>query len=215
MISLLVVEDHALVREGLVQTLHHLDGEVAIYEAADSDSANLLLEQRQGFDLMLLDLGLPGLDGLSYLATLRKRYPDLPVVILSAYDDSHTVNKAMKCGAAGFVPKAYSSDRLLAALREVLAGRVVVPELFHGTSEICDPRAPAGAQAEPSDFGLTGRQAEVLGLMARGKSNRDIAALLGLTEGTVKIHMTAIFRALGVSSRTQAMVVVAQQGIRV
>ena len=102
MISLLVVEDHALVREGLVQTLHHLDGEVAIYEAADSDSANLLLERQQGFDLMLLDLGLPGLDGLSYLATLRKRYPDLPVVILSAYDDSHTVNKAMRCGGGGF-----------------------------------------------------------------------------------------------------------------
>lgn len=214
MVSLLVVEDHALVREGIVQTLRRLESGVSVVETADCDAASALLEKGQVFDLMLLDLGLPGLDGLTFLGTLRKRYPDMPIVILSAYDDPHTVNKAMKAGAAGFIPKTCSSERLLAALRDILAGRVFSPELFPGASAVASPFAPMGGDAEPSEFGLTERQAEVLGLMARGKSNRDIAEVLGLSEGTVKIHITAIFKALGVSSRTQAMVVIAQQGIR-
>ena len=212
MIKLLVVEDHALVREGLVQTLRQLEAGVRVFEVADSNEANTLLEDGQEFDLMLLDLGLPGLDGMSYLSSLRKRFPEMPVVILSAYDDVHTVSKAMKFGAAGFVPKAYSSDRLLDALREVLAGRVFTPDVLSASSN--SSREPIGGYADPAEFGLTARQAEVLGLMARGKSNRQIAELLGLSEGTVKIHLTAIFKVLGVSSRTQAMVVIARQGIK-
>lgn len=214
MLTLLVVEDHVLVREGLVQTLRHLEAGVLVFEAADSDGANALLEQGQIFDLMLLDLGLPGLDGLSFLGTLRKRFPAMPVVILSAYDDAHTVSKALKSGAAGFVPKSYSSDQLLEALREVLEGRIYTPGRVSAAAALTSPKVPIGGYSEPSEFGLTERQAEVLGLMASGRSNRDIAGLLGLSEGTVKIHMTAVFKALGVSSRTQAMVVIARQGIR-
>lgn len=214
MLTLLVVEDHALVREGLVQTLRQLESAVIVYEAADSDGANAMLAQGVAVDLMVLDLGLPGVDGLSYLVALRQRYPDIPVVILSAYDDAHTVGRAMKCGAAGFVSKTYSSERLLTALREVLDGRIFKPDLLPAASPAISPRVANGGLAEPSEFGLTERQAEVLGLMASGKSNREIAGLLGLSEGTVKIHLTAIFKALGVTSRTQAMVVVARNGIR-
>lgn len=214
MLSLLVVEDHALVREGLVQTLRQLDSSVTVHEAADSDAASALLESGLSVDLMVLDLGLPGIDGLSYLVSLRQNHPEIPVVILSAYDDAHTVGRAMKCGAAGFVSKTYSSERLLAALREVLDGRVFKPDLLPAASPAVSPRVSMGGSAEPAEFGLTERQAEVLGLMASGKSNREIAALLGLSEGTVKIHLTAIFKALGVTSRTQAMVVVARNGIR-
>jgi DNA-binding NarL/FixJ family response regulator len=214
MVKLLVVEDHALVREGLVQTLRQLETDVDILAVADSDGASALLEQGQDFDLILLDLGLPGVDGFSCLRAFRQRYPAIPVVILSAYDDAPTVNKAMKCGAASFVPKTYSSDRLLAVLREVLAGRVFPPDLVSASLAAISPHASNGKDATPSDFGLTERQAEVLGLMASGKSNRDIAGQLGLSEGTVKIHVTAIFKALGVSSRTQAMVAVARHGIR-
>ena len=214
MLKLLVVEDHALVREGLVQTLRQLEDNVEILAAADCDGASVLLEQGHIFDLILLDLGLPGIDGFSCLRTFRHHYPSMPVVILSAYDDAYTVNKAMKCGAASFVPKAYSSDRLLAALREVLTGRVFPPDLLPATFVAISPHNVNGGEVEPSDFGLSERQAEVLGLMACGKSNRDIAGLLGLSEGTVKIHLTAIFKALGVSSRTQAMVVIARHGIR-
>lgn len=213
MFKLLVVEDHALVREGLVQTLRQLDAGVTVFEAADCDAASQLLQGAGAFDLMLLDLGLPGLDGLSYLSTLRRRYPAMPVVILSAFDDANTVNRAMKSGAAGFVPKTYSSDRLLDALREVLAGAVFAPD-GGVTSPVSVPRATLGGKVDPAKIGLTERQREVLRLMSRGKSNRDIAGLLGLSEGTVKVHLTAIFKALGVSSRTQALVAITQQGIR-
>lgn len=214
MIKLLVIEDHALVREGLVQTLKQLDA-VEISEVADFDGANTLLDQGHVFDLVLLDLGLPGVDGLTCLKSFRLRYPSMPVVILSAYDDAHTINKAMKGGAAGFVSKAYSSDRLLTVLREVLSGNVLSPDVSQKKAFVASHHLPTGeGDADPSDFGLTDRQAEVLGLMVRGKSNRDIAGLLGLSEGTVKIHLTAIFKRLGVSSRTQAMIVVARRGIR-
>ncbi len=217
MVKLLVVEDHALVREGLVQTLRQLDTSVVeVVDVADFEGANALLVQGHLFDLMLLDLGLPGIDGLTCLKSFRQRYPLMPVVILSAYDDSRTVNKTMKCEAAGFVSKSYSSERLLEVLREVLAGHVSSPEVSSNKSFVATPISPISEEGDvdPADFGLTERQAEVLGLMVRGKSNRDIAALLGLSEGTVKIHLTAIFKALGVSSRTQAMVVVARRGIR-
>jgi DNA-binding NarL/FixJ family response regulator len=215
MTKLIVVEDHALVREGLVQTLRQIEDGVEIFAVADCIGANSLLEQEEHrFDLMVLDLGLPGVDGLSCLRTFRQQYSAMPVVILSAYDDPNTVNKAMRLGAAAFVPKAYSGDRLLAVLRDVLAGGVVSPDFLSADSAAVSRHKPVGAHTKPSDFGLSKRQAEVLGLMARGKSNRDIASILGLTEGTVKIHLTAIFKVLGVSSRTQAMVVVARRGIR-
>lgn len=213
MAKLLVIEDHALVREGLVQTLQQLDPRPEVLDAADFDGACVLLA-RQEFDLVVLDLGLPGLDGLSCLRTFRRNYPAMPVVILSAYDDARTVRKAMQCGAAGFVSKAYSSEQLLAVLREVLAGRACPPPQRQSARLARSPNLPIGGDTEPSDIGLTPRQAEVLGLMASGKSNREIAGLLGLSEGTVKIHLTAIFKALGVSSRTQAMVAVAERGIR-
>lgn len=214
MAKLIIVEDHALVREGLIQILRQIDEGVEIFAVSDCLGASALLEQESGFDLMLLDLGLPGPDGLSGLRTFREQYPAMPVVILSAHDDANTVSKAAKLGAAAFVSKTYSSDRLLAVLRDVLAGRVVPPDTANGNSSSTSRQKPVGASTKPSDFGLSKRQAEVLGLMARGKSNRDIAALLGLTEGTVKIHLTSIFKVLGVSSRTQAMVVVARRGIR-
>lgn len=215
MLKLLVVEDHALVREGLVQTLRQLEDEVVIHEAADCEAAGVLLEREDDFDLVLLDLGLPGVDGLSCLGIFRQRYPAIPVVIVSAYDDAHTVNRALRNGASGFVPKAYSSDRLIAALREVLDGRIFTPEQMMPVNLGADlPHARIGGDADPSEFGLTERQSEVLALMTRGKSNRDIAEQLGLSEGTVKIHITAIFKALGVASRTQALVAVARYGIK-
>lgn len=216
MLKLLVIEDHALVREGLVQVLRQLDKEVQVFEAGECDSALALLEAEREFDLVLLDIALPGIDGLACLNIFRTRFPATPVVLVSAYDDAHTVNRALKHGASGFIPKAYSTERLLAAIRQVLAGNIHTPEQLMPVNLAPDlAPAPAIQEAPASEFGLTERQAEVLGLMSKGKSNRDIATLLGLSEGTVKIHITAIFKALGVNSRTQALVAVARLGIRV
>lgn len=215
MLKLLVIEDHALVREGLVQTLHQLDADVTVREAADCESGCAILAEADDFDLVMLDLALPGIDGLTCLNLLRQRYPALPVVIVSAYDDAHTVNRALKAGAAGFVPKAYSGENLLNALRSVLDGVIYVPETTLPNQSSAAIAAPlAGKGVSPAEVGLTDRQADVLALMVKGQSNREIAELLGLSEGTVKIHITAIFKALGVSSRTQALVAVTKHDIR-
>jgi DNA-binding NarL/FixJ family response regulator len=215
MIKLLVVEDHVLVREGLVQVLRQLEKDVTLFEAGNCDTGLAIIDREPDLDLVLLDLALPGLDGLAGLSLFRSRHPSVPVVIVSAYDDSHTVNRAMKHGASGFVPKAYPSDKLLAALRDVLAGNIHVPEQLIPANLGSDlPPIPLSKDASPAEFGLTDRQAEVLSLISKGKSNRDIAVELGLSEGTVKIHITAIFKALGVSSRTQALVAVARHSIR-
>ncbi len=216
MLNLLVIEDHALVREGLVRVLRQLEAEVTVFEAGDCHSALAVLEKETDLDLVLLDIALPGLDGLACLDLFRSRFPAVPVVVVSAYDDAHTVNRALKHGALGFIPKAYSTEKLVAAVRQVLGGSIHKPEQTMPVNLGAElAPTPAVQEAPASEFGLTERQAEVLGLMTKGKSNRDIANLLGLSEGTVKIHITAIFKALGVSSRTQALVAVSRLGIKV
>lgn len=214
MLKLLVIEDHALVREGLVNVVRQLDDVVEVFEAGECGAGLALAQCHPDLDLALLDLALPGAEGMSCLVLFRERFPALPVVIVSAYDDPHTVGRALKVGASGFVPKSYSSGALLVALRLVLEGQIFTPSPAPVLRPLVEaPPGQVGKDAAPADYGLTERQAEVLGLMVRGKSNRDIAQILGLSEGTVKIHITAIFKALGVSSRTQAMVTASRYGI--
>lgn len=214
MLSILLVEDHALVREGMAQILRQLDDRVELHEAADGDQAAQVLERVRDLDLVMLDLALPGVDGLTWLQTQRKRFPALPMVVVSAYDDSPTVKRAMKAGAAGFVSKAAPADQLLDALRRVLDGEVVDPVGARAVALGPDVPAEATITSRAHDFGLSPRQADVLNLMAKGRSNREIAQILGLTEGTVKIHATAIYKALGVSSRTQALLAVSRKKVK-
>ena len=202
---ILVIEDHALVREGLLlalKALEEADTAVETLGARDADAATQLLEKNDDFDLALLDLMLPGTGGLAFLGVMRKRFPYVPVVILSALDDADTVMKAMRQGASGFVSKASPTDVLLGALREVLAGEIWLPPEYR---EMTGKRRRAKTVAER--YGLTKSQARVLELLAEGKTNRDIADMLGVTEGTVKIHVSAIFKALGVNNRSQALLV--------
>lgn len=202
---ILVIEDHALVREGLLlalKALEEADATAEIIGARDADEATQLLEANDDFDLALLDLMLPGTGGLAFLGVMRKRFPHVPVVILSALDDADTVLKAIRGGAAGFVSKASPTDVLLGALREVLAGEIWLPPEYR---ELTGKRKRAKTVAER--YGLTKSQARVLELLAEGKTNRDIAEMLGVTEGTVKIHVSAIFKSLGVNNRSQALLV--------
>jgi DNA-binding NarL/FixJ family response regulator len=204
-LRILVIEDHALVREGLLLALKALEEAEATAEiigARDADEATHLLEANDDFDLALLDLMLPGTGGLAFLGVMRKRFPHVPVVILSALDDADTVLKAMRQGAAGFVSKASPTEVLLGALREVLAGEIWLPPEYR---ELTGKRKRARTVADR--YGLTKSQARVLELLAEGKTNRDIAEMLGVTEGTVKIHVSAIFKSLGVNNRSQALLV--------
>jgi DNA-binding NarL/FixJ family response regulator len=206
-LKILVVEDHALVREGLLQTLRGLEEGVTAIGAQDADEALQKLEADEEVDLILLDLMLPGTHGMGLLGALRKRFPAIPVVILSALDDADTVARAMKQGAAGFVPKSSSSQVLIDGLRQVLDGEIYLPEKIRGRP---GPRSRSGVDR----FELTRGQRRVLELLTQGKTNRQIAELLGLTEGTVKIHVSAIFKALNVTNRAQALLAVSRQRIR-
>ncbi len=204
-VRILVIEDHALVREGLMLALKALeekDSPAEILGARDADDATRILDANDDFDLLLLDLMLPGTGGMAFLGVIRKRHPHIPVVILSAMDDADTVMKAIRQGAAGFVSKASPTDTLLGALREVLAGEIWLPPEYR---ELSGRRRRAKTVAER--FGLTKSQARVLELLAEGKTNREIGELLNVTEGTVKIHVSAIFKALGVGNRSQALLV--------
>lgn len=214
MLKLLVVEDHALVREGLVRLLAQVEDGVQVAEAADFETALQALDVDGDYDLVLLDLALPGIDGFAGLDVLRRRHPSMPVAVVSAYDDAPTIARVMNLGASGFIPKAYSGEALLSAVREVLDGNIFKPSEQSGArmdDEI--PLPPSKVAIPPAEIGLTERQSQVLALMVRGLSNRDIAEQLELSEGTVKIHATAVFKTLGVNSRTQALVAVARYGI--
>lgn len=201
MSRLLVVDDHALVREGLVQALRRLPRVTAIEEASDAESALEKFASLGAFDLVLLDLMLPGISGLSLLGVLKKRYPSTRVVVVSALDSPDVVNRARTAGAAGFVCKARPAVELVETVATVLED--VGGQVSSGKED-----DQAGRLLAYQDYGLTAAQCRVLDLLIKGKSNREIAECLGLTEGTVKVHVTAILKGLNVSNRTQALLLV-------
>ena len=199
MLRTLVVDDHAMVRELLIQTMQQLEEGVACSGARNSAEALSLLEGAE-YDLMLLDLLMPGVNGVAVLGTLRKRFPALPVVIVSALDDPNTMARAVRHGAAAFVSKSSTGDELIEVVRKVLTGVVCLPPQMQA--------AHHGDQTLADRHGITPGQMRVLTLLAQGKTNREIANRLGLSEGTVRIHVSAILRALKVNNRSQAMLAV-------
>ncbi len=210
----LVIEDHALVREALVRALDQLDLPCSHAQAASAGEALALVEAGQEFDLVLTDLMLPDMSGFSLLSVLAHRFPTIPVVVVSALADEASVKRALKAGAAGFISKALSSGELIAALRAVLRGEVVTPELHQPVALPLQPARKRGVEPLAEQYGLTGAQTRVMELMVEGRTNREIADLLGLAEGTVKVHCSAILRALGVPNRAQALVMLGRQGLR-
>lgn len=194
--KLLVVDDHSVVRQGLAAMLQTFGPDTIVIGARDGAEALALAEGEAGISVVILDLALPGMDGLSVLETFGRRWPGLPVMVLSASEDPTQVRRAMAMGALGYVPKSASPETLVAAIRFVLSGELYVPP-FMLTSE---------GQTKPVEQPrLTKRQAQVLAGLCRGLSNKSIAHELTMSEKTVKAHITTIFRLLGVSNRTQAV----------
>jgi DNA-binding NarL/FixJ family response regulator len=202
MLRLLVVEDHPLVRDGLLATLKNLGAETRTFGVPDATEAIGILES-QDIDLMILDLMLPGTKGQTFLPLVRRRFPTVPVVVLSALDDADTVSRVMRAGASGFVSKSGSSAELLEALRAVMFGELYLPPKLRKLTSRSETAQGEG-RSMAQRFGLTAAQARVLDLLTEGSSNRQIAELLGLTEGTVKIHVSAIMKAMGVTNRSEA-----------
>ena len=193
--KILLVDDHALFRDGLALLLRNLGDDVRVLEAGDSISAFEMLSIHPDLDLMLLDLNIPGKDGFFVLGTMIKKYPTVPVAILSASASQEDVDKVMATSAMGYIHKHTPSKVLLGAIELMLAGGLYTPPMATFVE---------GGVSAKSEASLTGRQIEVLALLAGGDSNKQIAGKLGIAEATIKMHVTAILKALSVKNRTQA-----------
>jgi DNA-binding NarL/FixJ family response regulator len=207
--KILVVDDHPLILHALAEVLPSLEPTLEILGAADRQQTLVMLARHPDCSLVLLDLALPGAHGLDLLGELRRDHPRLPVVVLSATHDGATVRAALGAGARGFIAKTASPHLLLDAVRTVLAGGE------HVTRDIA--RAPR-TRLDGIDIdalGLTQRQGDVMLLLVQGKPNKMICRDLRLSEGTVKVHISAILKALNVHSRSQAIVELARRGIDV
>jgi DNA-binding NarL/FixJ family response regulator len=201
--KLLIVDDHPVVREGLVALLQQGHPDTVVVEAHDSATGLAMAESHLDLDVVLLDLALPGMGGMSAIAEFGRRRPELPVIILSSSEDPLDVRRALAAGALGYVPKSASRQTLLLAIQLVLSGDVYVPPLMMLPPEPSPSAGVANGMAGPGAR-LTGRQVDVLKLLARGLSNKEIGNALDLSEKTVKVHVTSIFRTLNVVNRTQA-----------
>lgn len=202
----LVADDHELIREGLSAQLRALNPDAHVVAAASLDEMWDEVERQGAVDLLLLDLGMPGGDGMSALARLCNRYPEMPVAVVSASEDRATIEKAIDHGAAGYIPKSMAMNVMMNAIRLILSGGVYLPEtLLRGKGD-------APAKTDDASHGddriapepLTQRQIDVLCLMCEGLSNKEIARRLGISPHTVKIHVAAVLKALHVDNRTQA-----------
>ncbi|RXV65433.1 DNA-binding response regulator [Burkholderia stabilis] len=202
--KILIVDDHAILRDGVEMLLRQEDSNTVVVQAGNADDAVRMLDQHTDLDAIVLDLKLHGMNGLEALAVFARMRPGLPVIVLSSSEDLSAVRNAFAQGAMGYVPKSAGPRTLLSAIRIALNGERYVPPLL--LDEHAAP-PPEGATSPPPalrDSTLTQRQIEVLRYLAEGVPNKVIADKLGLSEKTVKAHITAIFKALNVINRTQA-----------
>lgn len=221
--NVLLIDDHTLFREGIALLLRPLVAELVVYEAGSCEEAFDVMGRQGGADLVLMDLGLPGMSGLQGIALMRERYPETPVVALSSADDKDTVLRALDAGAMGFIPKSSSSSVFVGALKLIMAKGIYLPPSVFLAGRGLPEAASAAAAPElvvppmgkrPADLGMTQRQAEVLYLILQGKPAKLISRELDLSASTVKAHTSAVLRALNVTTRTQAVVMAGKLGLR-
>ena len=205
--KILVVDDHALVREGLRQVLKGLEENLEVLQAGNCEQAFSVAQTHGDLDLVLLDYHLPDMNGLEALAIFGERHPELPIVLLSGSANVHIMRQVLQAGAAGFVTKSCVSDELLRAVRSVLNGDISLPQELSASNAF----EQTAANSKPV---LTQRQELVLRCLLDGLANREIADQLHISEETVKTHVTAILRHFDVQNRTQAVVAAARMGYR-
>jgi len=203
---MLLADDHPLFREGVKPVLHKLDPDLDLIEAIDYPSAFAAMHRAGEVDLALIDLHMPGMSGMDGVIRFRAAFPEIPLVVLSASELAEDIHRLLAAGALGYVTKSSPSEVILGALRLVLAGGVYIPP------SVLEQHS--GGDPDPARPGpLTARQVEVLRELAKGQSNKQIAKALAVTEGTVKIHLAAIFRILKVNNRTEAVLVAQKMGL--
>ncbi|MGI9279288.1 MAG: response regulator transcription factor [Endozoicomonas sp.] len=201
--KIIIADDHPLFRAALQAALRQGLDNPEIHEAGSIAALQNLLEQIPSPDLILLDLNMPGAHGFSGLIFLRGQYPDVPVVLVSAAEEQQVIQKAMQHGAAGFIPKSSPLNILKDAVKLVLEGETWLPDSMRGI-----PLTESSSNdMEVRLSSLTPQQFRVLGMMSEGLLNKQIAYELEVSEATIKAHVTAIFKKLGVRNRTQAVIV--------
>lgn len=209
MYNILIADDHPLFREAIINVIENEFPGCAITESDNLDGAVELVEGEENLDLILLDLDMPGMNGMNGLISLRNSYPTIPVVIVSAEKNKQVVIQAITCGAVGFIAKSSSREQMGAALQQILDGNVYLPpDIIRVEGGSMRTRSSAGNETTISPeviSSLTRRQLLVLKRMAKGESNKQIAYNLNIAETTVKTHVSAILRKLGVYNRIQAI----------
>jgi DNA-binding NarL/FixJ family response regulator len=200
----LIADDHPMVRDGLRTVIAVAFDQCELFEASSIDEAAEIIEREGDFDIVLLDLNMPGTNGFSGLVTMRDRFPSVPVVIVSAAQERGLARSAVAAGAAGFIPKSLKRSAIVEALKSILAGDIYLPDVEEGDEN---------EDAETADIlsridSLTPQQKVVLKLVVEGKLNKQIAYELDVSMTTVKAHVSAILSKLRVFSRTQAVILV-------
>ena len=191
--KVLVADDHPLVREGIENVLCRIDADLCLLEADDFTGVKIVVEQHPDLDLALLDLSMPDMKGAESVWELRKMIPSTPIAIISASENLNDIRQAINNGANGYIPKSSRNKVMLGALQLILSGGLYLPPQWL--------EAPSIPQHAP----LTDRQLELLNLLAVGKTNKEIARDMSISDKTVKAHLSEIFRRLGASNRTQAV----------
>lgn len=199
---ILIADDHPLFRSALKQAIGGMTTPYAVVEAGDFESAQKAAHDNPEAELMLLDLAMPGVSGLSGLITLRAEFSSLPIVVISGSDDDDTIRRSLALGASGFISKSVGIEELRSGIRTVLSGEVYTPEKFGGGEE-GDPDVADMLQRLQT---LTPQQSRVLRMLCEGLLNKQIAYALSVSEATVKAHVSAILLKLNVDSRTQAVI---------
>jgi DNA-binding NarL/FixJ family response regulator len=200
-IRVMLADDHAIVRNGVAQILNEENGITVVAQASDGLEA-VELFAREGPDVALVDLRMPKLEGVQVVEQIRARFPDAALVILTTYDTDNDIERALRAGAKAYLVKDVSPQDLVACVRAVHAGRTWV-----------SPNVAAKLVAHVTNVRLTQRELAVLRLLAAGNSNREIAEALGITDGTVKIHVAHLFSKLDVTSRTEAITTALRRGL--
>lgn len=214
-LKVLIIDDHPLMRGALRMSAESLSEAVEVSMAASLNEASHYLRGHERQDLVLLDLTLPDARGIEALQRLREVHPELAIVVVSADTDRSTILRCLDAGACGFIPKSASNERTTSALRQVVSGGVYLPPEAAARQDFATMAPPSSSfQTDPRQLGLTERQVDVLRLLLQGLPNKLICRRLELAEGTVKVHVSAVLRALGVRTRTQAVVAASRLGLK-
>lgn len=201
----LLADDHAMVRDGLMPFLERLQPGTEVVEAGSLPEAMTAAENAAPIDLAILDLYMPGMNGLNGLSVMRSRYPGVPVVILSGSTRPEDALQAIEHGACGFIPKTMRGETIIGVLRLVLSGEKYIPPfLFEYRDGVTQPVAPVSPDAGSPLASLTPRERDILEMIVDGAPNKVVARRLNLQEVTVKAHLRNMFRKLNVANRTEA-----------